>query len=98
MAKRKVFDPTVEARKALDGIWLKSQLRGRCWGRGNVNPFKGTNITFASDAELVTISRNGKNDELILHQFKLVRKTALGDKVFKVLQKAGLQAVRRSAK
>ena len=93
---KEVFDPTVEARKILDKIWLQAQLRGRCWGKGKVNPYKGTNITIASGNELVTISMNGEK-ELVLHQFKLAQKTKLGDEVLEILRKAGLKIRERTA-
>ncbi len=96
--EKEVFDPTVDARKVLELMWAKSQLRGRCWGRGKVNPYKGTNITIALEDELVTISRNGKKEELIVHQFQLAKSTKLGDKVIEILQTANLRVIKRAVK
>ncbi len=95
--KRRVHDPRVSARKALNALWERSQLRGRCWGLGGNNgnnPYKGSNITIADGRELVTISMNGKR-ELVVHQFALVQKTQLGKQVIGLLQKANLKTVRR---
>ena len=95
--KKEVFDPTVKARKVLEFIWARSQLCGRCWGKGETDPYKGTNITIASENELVTISMNGEK-ELVAHQFKLVEKTNLGDEIFGILEKANLRVVKRTVK
>lgn len=95
LGSAKISDPMVITRKILTSIWAKAQLRGRCWGRGGKNnPFNGTNITLAIGKELITISMN-REKQLIMHQFKLVEQTKLGDKISKILQEDGLLVIKR---
>lgn len=82
-------DPTVIARKLVDELWQKSDLRGRCWGLAKPrNRYRATNITIAIGPELVSISL-GKNGQLRVHQFRRVKETTLGHRVKKSLQQGG---------
>ena len=75
-------DVTVQARLAVDSIWKDSDLKGRCWGprgSGSGSSYAGTNITLAIGDELVTISHNRKTDALIVHEFKRIPRTKLGN-------------------
>jgi hypothetical protein len=90
MAKKdSTQDPTVLARKALDGFWQRVDLKGRCWGpKKPANPFAGTNITIAFEDQLVSVSqREGK---LVIHEFARTQGTALGKKVRETLLASGL--------
>lgn len=87
--KRQIADEiTAAARKAVEKIWAKSHLKGRCWGKGDGNPFKGTNITIANGDEMVSISE--KDGSLVIHEFVRVKKTLLGVEVANALLEKGL--------
>jgi hypothetical protein len=82
----------VKARKLLDPLWVKSWLKGRCWGPLYVsdaenglqkNPFAQSNITIAVGDELVSISQGPEG--LKIHEFSRITNTNLGDKVRKIL-------------
>lgn len=76
----------VEARHTLQPLWEKACLKGRCWGpKREGNPFSGSNITFAVEGELVSISQEGNG--LVIHEFSEARNTSLGKKVREILQK-----------
>jgi len=82
----------VNARKILDNLWEKTDLRGRCWGivKKEGNPFKGTNIVLAVGDELVLVSQD--NDHLKIHEFVLVdnNSTSLGKQVHALIEEAML--------
>jgi len=85
MAKKDLEqDPTVLARKALEGFWKRADLKGRCWGhRKPENPFAGTNITIAFEDHLVSISQ--KEGALVIHEFARAKGTALGRRIKDIL-------------
>ncbi len=83
-------DSMVKARKALDGLWRETDLKGRCWGlRRNGNRYQDTNITLAQGKELVTISMD-KEGRLLVHVFRKAKKSSLGETIKEALQAAAL--------
>lgn len=85
------FASLIKARKVLDFLWKKSQLKGRCWGpTDSKNPFSGSNITIAVGDELVSIIQN-PDDSLKIHEFRRSDNTELGNIVEKNLKEAGLK-------
>lgn len=88
MTKRQIADKiTVAARNALDHIWKKVHLKGRCWGLKSKehNSFCGTNITLGEGDEIVSVSE--RDGELIIHEFVRAKGTSLGSEVREVLLK-----------
>ncbi len=56
------YDLIVKARKALQLLWERADLKGRCWGpKREDNPYSATNITFAVKDELVSVSQKGED-------------------------------------
>jgi hypothetical protein len=87
------FAPLIKARKVLDQLWRKSQLRGRCWGPTKThsnNPFARSNITIAFGDELITIIQN-LDGSLRIHEFSRSVNTELGRIVEEILKEAGLK-------
>ena len=87
------FAPLIKARKSLDQLWRKSQLRGRCWGTVKEhfnNPFARSNITIAIGDELITIIQN-PDGSLKVHEFCRSSNTELGRVVKKTLREADLE-------
>jgi len=83
-------DPTVKARKSLDGFWERADVKGRCWGpKRKDNSYSGTNITFALGDELVSVSMNGEG-KLLVHAFKKAEKHQLSEEVKRILRQADL--------
>ena len=86
-------DVTVLARFAVDSIWKDSDLKGRCWGpkrSERISSYAGTNITLAISDELVTICMNKETKRLIVHEFKRIKRTKLGQKIRQLLRKKQL--------
>lgn len=84
------FGPIIKARRVLDPLWRQSQLRGRCWGpKSKENPYSATNITFAIQDQLVSISQTDEG-ELRIHEFRKANNTSLGAKVKKLFREAGI--------
>lgn len=92
---RKNFEETlVVAREALDPLW-KGEIhnegcRSRGWGsRTNKdNPLGGSNITMATEDEVVIL--NLKNGNLQIHGYSKDTNTKLGEKVKDLLKDKGL--------
>ena len=54
------------ARKALEQVWKRADLKGRTWGPNKANnPFRRSNITIAIGREMVSIIQ-GENEQLII--------------------------------
>lgn len=86
------FKPMIKAREALDSLWEKAWLRGRCWGlklKRQNNPYRATNITIAIGSELVSISQR-EDGVLRIHEFSRTKDTCLGKGIKKILQEEGL--------
>jgi hypothetical protein len=85
------YDLIILARKALQPLWEKASLKGRCWGpKRTNNPYSASNITFAVGEELVSISQ--KEGSLLIHEFSASKGTILGSRVRKMLRDANLMA------
>jgi hypothetical protein len=93
LARKKEKDPMVLARKALDPLWKKSDLHGRCWGlkkTGN-NPYAGTNITIGKGKEIISVSMSKDGSKKpIIHELVKAKNTKLGNRARKILEKKGL--------
>ncbi|MBU4223985.1 hypothetical protein KJ934_02075 [Patescibacteria group bacterium] len=88
--RKRMDDPTVKARKILEPLWNKADLKGRCWGPKRAdNDYKGTNITILNGEELVTVSQ-GDNGGLRIHEFLKTENTLLGIKVREIFETEGL--------
>jgi hypothetical protein len=93
LARTKEEDKMVLARKALDSLWGKADLRGRCWGlkKTGDNPYAKTNITICIGNELVSVSRSQTGDKgLIIHEFVKSKNTGLGEMIGKILREKEL--------
>jgi hypothetical protein len=92
MAKiRKDKIVTEKARKAIEKIWNKAELKGRPWSKMSTkSPFVGTNILVASGDELVSISYDYENDSLLIHEYQK-SKTQLGEEIRASLEKEKLR-------
>lgn len=84
------FTPLIRARKALDSVWKRASLKGRCWGpKRKDNPYSASNITIAVGEELVSISQD-TDGNLKIHEFRKTEGTLLGEEVRTTLQREGL--------
>lgn len=84
------FDPIIKARKVLQPLWDTALLKGRCWGpKKPDNPFSATNITFAFEDELISVSQ-AEDGKLRVHGFRRDDDTEAGRAVKNLLQKNGL--------
>ena len=84
---------TVKARKALEKLWWMVDCRGRCWGLkrkfiGEVNPYKGTNITMFLGDQAVTICKASEDKVKIIEFKKTLMPTVLGNAVRDALRNA----------
>ena len=91
ISAKELKEITVKARKALQPLWKRALLRGRCWGvkQKNKNPFQGTNITIGTENEIVTVSQ--ANGELEVHEFKRTEGTLLGNAAKELLRRKNLK-------
>ena len=82
--------PLITARKALNSLWKSSLLRGWCWGpKREDNPFSASNITIATEEELISISQT-EEGKLRIHEFSKTKDTSLGNKAKAILLSKGL--------
>lgn len=84
------FTSLIKARKALEPVWKRASLKGRCWGpKKKDNPYGATNITIAIGKELVSISQD-PDGGLRIHEFSKTEGTLLGQEIREILQREGL--------
>lgn len=85
------FASLIKARKVLDPLWKKSQLRGRTWGLiREDNPYSATNITMVIGNELVSVSQD-PDGSLRIHEFKRTTDTLFGNTVKEIFKKENLK-------
>jgi len=84
------YAPMVVARKALHDLWGTALLKGRCWGpKTKDNPYAATNITLATDMNLVSVSQTPEG-KIKVHEFCRCTGCSLGTEIKVRLMKAGL--------
>lgn len=83
---------TKEIRQALEGLWKQASLKGWCWGpKVLLNRFSGNVLVLERRGEVVTVS--DRDGQVIIHEFRQVKGTKLGEEARDVLLKAGLLSI-----
>jgi len=87
-----------EARKAVDDLWEKANLKSRPWpmkkeNNSKSNPYApciGSNIMILMDEEIILITLAKGGQELLINEFSKTPRTSLGNAVRRILKEKSL--------